>query len=373
MTTLRPRLLIVTALVVGLALLAPPAHAGERAGAAAPWAEAWSAAGPPLPSVLAADATGSIAAGFDGEVQALDAEGDAIWRAHAEGGGLDRQPAMTEELVVVPTERRITALDRATGEVRWERRLEGSRVSIGVQPGGGLVVLASTNAGALRLLDAASGSTSLRTRVPGPSPSTAPYVWIERGVGVVAWSTRARCCRVGAIDLRAGTMLWTRWVSRRSSVPVVHAGAIVLATGGDRSGSGRAEAFDVSTGSRTWRTPTTGRYGPTFWGDAAGGDVVIADAGGAVHAFDVGSGEARWVSDPVAAADEAHPKVVGDRVFLTPRGIGLVEIDRGSGSVVQSGSFRSEVYVFSSARSEARFEILVGNGLESAIWAYEQR
>jgi outer membrane protein assembly factor BamB len=323
--------------------------------------------------VLAADASGSIAAGFDGDVRAVDAEGDSIWHAHAAGGALDRQPVLTGELAVVPTARRITALDRATGAVRWERRLEGSRVSIGTLRGGLVAVLASTNTGALRLLDAASGSTLLRARVPGPSPSTAPYVWIERGVGVVAWSTRGRCCRVGAVDLGAGRTLWTRWVPRRSSVPVVHAGAIVVATSGDRAASGRAEAFDVSTGSRAWQTPTTGTYGPTFWGDAAGDDVVIADASGAVHAFDVDSGEPRWVSAAVAASDEAHPKIAGERVFLTPRGIGLVEIDRRSGVVVRSGSFSSEVYVFSSARSEARFDLLVGNGLESAIWAYESR
>jgi outer membrane protein assembly factor BamB len=154
-------------------------------------------------------------------------------------------------------------------------------------------------------------------------------------------------------------------------VPVVHAGTIVVATTADPERPARARAFAVSTGAVEWQTEITGSYGPTLWGDAAGDDVVIADAEGSVHAFDASTGEVAWVTEQTVASDEAHPKIAGDRVFLTPREAGLVEIDRRSGAVVQSGSFVSEVYVFSSAGSDAVFQVLVGNGVESAVWAFE--
>jgi outer membrane protein assembly factor BamB len=336
-----------------------------------PWISAWSSIGPPFPSVLVADAQGAVAAGYEGALRTFDADGTLLWSARVGGGTLDRLPALEAESVVVATARRITSLDRMTGARRWMRQVSGSRVTIGELHEGRSVLLVSTERGRLQLLDATSGSTLLRARVPGRSPSTAPYIWIESGVGILAWSTPRRCCRIGAVDLRTGAVRWTRWISRHSSVPVVHAGAVVVATGAGSRRAAVARAFDAATGNVRWQTPISGQYGPTLWGDAAGDDVVIADAEGSLHAFDAPTGAVTWVSEEVVASDEAHPTIAGDRVFLTPEQAALVEIDRRSGDVVQSDSLVPGVTVFSSAGSDTLFQVMVGNGLESVVWAYE--
>jgi outer membrane protein assembly factor BamB len=152
---------------------------------------------------------------------------------------------------------------------------------------------------------------------------------------------------------------------------VVHRGLVIVATSPRGPRSARVAARDVATGAVRWSTPVVGRFGPSLFGDAAGTDVVIANRAGSVLSLDVGSGSVHWTSDPVEASDEAHPKIAGGRVFLTPLSAGAVEIDRGSGAVLQSGPFTPEVYVHASAGTADRFEVLVGNGFESAVWAFE--
>jgi len=58
-------------------------------------------------------------------------------------------------------------------------------------------------------------------------------------------------------------------------------------------------------------------------------------------------------------------------VFLTPSNTGAVEIDRSTGAVLGAGPLRPEVYVFDTAGVPGRFELLVGNGLSFAVWAFE--
>jgi outer membrane protein assembly factor BamB len=340
--------------------------AGERG-----WVGTWSTPGPALASVLAVDAAGTVAAGFDGSVRAIGPTGEPLWSAHVDGGDVGNQPVLVSEVVVVPSRDRISALDRSTGALRWERRVASARVAGGALPDGTNVVLAATRRGVLWLLDAASGSRRLTTRLPGPEPSTAPYAWLSGISGVVAWSTKGSCCHLAGMDLEKGEMRWRLTVTHRSTVPVVHQGLVVLATAAHGRSSARATAYDARTGAVRWRTNVDGKFRSGLFGDAAGDDVVIASAEGSVLALDVESGRLRWVSEPVEPSAEAHPKIAGDRVFLTPLNVGVVEIDRRTGVVVQSGPFTPEVYVHSSAGRPDRFELLVGNGLESAVWAFE--
>ena len=335
------------------------------------WVGTWSTPGPALASVLAVDAAGTIAAGFDGSVRAIGPMGEPLWSAHVDGGEVANLPVLVSDVVVVPSRDRISALDRSAGAPRWEQRVASGRVAGGALPDGTSVVLAATRRGSLWLLDAASGSRLLATAVPGPKPSSAPYAWLSGTSSVVAWSTKGSCCHLAGVDLEQGEMRWRVTVTHRSTVPVVHHGLVVLATAAHGSSSARVTAYDARTGAVRWRTNVDGTFGNGLFGDAAGDDVVIASAQGSVLALDIESGRLRWVSDPVEASAEAHPKIAGDRVFLTPLNVGVVEIDRRTGVVVQAGPFAREVYVHSSAGGADRFEVLVGNGLESAVWAFE--
>ena len=338
---------------------------------AEPWEGTWSTPGPALASVLAVDELGTVAAGNDGDVRALDPSGAPIWRSRVDGGDVGNEPALLADLAVVASADRITALERSSGAARWQHRARGGRVAVGALPDGTDVVLVSTARGELALLDAASGALRRTMRLPGSEPSSAPYVWLSGAHGVAAWSTHGTCCTLAAVDLEDGRMSWSRSVTHHSSVPVVHRGLVIVGTSPRGPRSARVAARDVATGAVKWTTPVVGRFGPSLFGDAAGTDVVIANRAGSVLSLDVGSGSLHWTSDPVEASDEAHPKIAGTRVFLTPLSAGAVEIDRSSGAVLQSGPFTPEVYVHASAGTADRFEVLVGNGFESAVWAFE--
>jgi outer membrane protein assembly factor BamB len=364
----RRRNLAAVALVVVAFGASSPVGSGR---ASVPWEGTWSTPGPALASVLALDREGSVAVGYDGDIRALDPSGAPTWRAHVDGGDVGNAPVLLPGLVVVATADRVTALERASGTVRWERRARRSRIAGGVLADGTATVLAATRQGELLLLDAGSGSTRWRVRVPGAEPSGAPYVWLSGAHAVVAWSTAGSCCEVGAVDLDDGGLTWRTSITNRSTVPVVHRGLVVVAMSARTPSSGRVVAYDAATGTIRWRTPVRGRFGTGLWGDAAGGDVVFVNDAGAVLLLDVARGRLRWTSEPVEPSDEAHPRIAGDRVFLTPLSVGAVEIDRGSGAVLQSGPFTPEVYVHFSAALPDRFEVLVGNGIESAVWAFE--
>jgi outer membrane protein assembly factor BamB len=358
-----------TAAAVAVATVVPSAASAGR-GIDSAWVGAWSAPGPPLASVLAADDLGTVAAGHGGDVRAFDPRGAELWSREVGGRDVGNQPALLPGLVVVASSDRISALDRATGASRWERPASRSRIAAGTSRAGREVVLAATRRGELFLLDATDGSTLVDAAIPGAAPSSAPYVWLNDAMGVVAWSTRRSCCRIGGLDLDRGVLTWQVAITSRSSVPVVHRGKVVVATGRRRVARARVTAYDVRTGDVTWRTRVHGSFETSLWGDAEGDDVVVADAEGSVLALDVGDGTVRWVSEPVEASEEAHPKIAGNRVFLTPLGAGLVEIDRASGRVVQSAPFRADVFVHSSDGARDRFAVLVGDGLRSAVWTF---
>jgi outer membrane protein assembly factor BamB len=335
------------------------------------WPGTWAARGPEQASILAADERGSVAAGYGGEIVALGPDGTEIWRSTAGGDEVGNDLALLPDLVVVPSNDRVTAFDRATGAPMWERPAEASRVGAGEMPDGTTGIVIASPGGAVVLADAASGDEVLRATIPSPRPDGAPFVWLSGESLVVAWSARGSCCYLGAFDSHTGALRWRRKVTHDSAVPIVHRGLVVVAENERRTGDGVITAYDVDRGARRWSTPVDAEFAPSLWSDAAGPDVVIAAMAGSLIDIEVGSGRVRWVSDPVEPSDEAHPKIAGARVFLTPANTGAVEIDRATGAVLGAGPLRPDVYVFDTAGIPGRFELLVGDGLSFAVWAFE--
>ena len=111
-----------------------------------PWEGTWSTPGPALASVLAVDELGTVAAGNDGDVRALDPSGAPIWRSRVDGGDVGNEPALLADLAVVASADRITALERSSGAARWQHRARGGRVAVGALPDGTDVVLVSDRA-----------------------------------------------------------------------------------------------------------------------------------------------------------------------------------------------------------------------------------
>lgn len=335
------------------------------------WPGTWSAPGPEQGSILAADEQGTVAAGYDGEIVALGPDGTQLWRSSAGGDEVGNDLALLPDIVVVPSDHLVTAFDRATGARRWETPAEASRVASGGMPDGTTAIAIATPGGALVLVDAASGDEVVRATLPSPRPDGAPFVWLSDESVVVAWSGRGSCCYLASLDSRSGALRWRRKVTHDSVVPIVHRGLVVVAENERGTGQGAVTAYDADRGTRRWSTPVDAEFGPRLWSDAAGSDVVIADTAGSLIDVEVRSGRIRWISDPVEPSDEAHPKIAGARVFLTPLNTGAVEIDRATGAVLGAGPLRPEVYVFDTVGVPGRFELLVGDGLSFAVWAFE--
>lgn len=368
----RAGVVVVLSAIVVLALSPMDARSsGAAPGDPEIWPGTWSAPGPEQGSILAADERGSVAAGYGGEIVALGPDGTELWRSSAGGDEVGNDLALLPDLVVVPSADRVTALDRATGTRRWERPAEESRVGSGGMPDGATAIAIATPGGDLVVVDAGSGDEVLRATLPSPRPDGAPFVWLSDESVVVAWSGRGSCCHLASFDSRSGALRWRRKVTHDSAVPTVHRGLVVVAENERGTGEGAVAAYDANRGTRRWSTPVDAEFGPRLWSDAAGPDVVIADNAGSLIDLHVTSGRVRWISDPVEPSDEAHPKIAGARVFLTPSNTGAVEIDRSTGAVLGAGPLRPEVYVFDTAGAAGRFELLVGNGLSFAVWAFE--
>ncbi len=133
------------------------------------WPGAWSADGPDRGSILAADVRGSVAAGYGGDIVALGPDGTELWRSSAGGNEVGNDLALLPDLVVVPSNDRVTAFDRPTGARRWERAAEESRVGSGALSDGTAAIAIADAGGTAR-----PRGSSVRRRDRAHDPPFAP-------------------------------------------------------------------------------------------------------------------------------------------------------------------------------------------------------
>jgi outer membrane protein assembly factor BamB len=212
--------------------------------------------------------------GGDGGLHALEARtGKPLWRAEA-GAKVRSAPAVGESLAVFGTTAgHVLAVDRRTGERRWDFATDGA---------------------GFKFADYGYDPTSVMA-----SPS------ISEGVVTVG----ARDGQFYGLDLATGRKLWqtTHDGSSWIAPTVVENGRIFV-------GSGSAaffQAADLKTGAQLWRFKTVGSvFGAPC---LAGGAVLVEDNGGYLYALDRADGRELWRF------------VLGDRSFSTPAaGGGLV-------------------------------------------------
>ena len=133
------------------------------------WPGTWSTDGPDRGSILAADVQGSVAAGYGGDIVALGPDGTELWRSSAGGKEVGNDLALLADLVVVPSNDRVSAFDRSTGARRWERAAEESRIGSGALSDGTAAI-----AIARRGRDGSSSSTLRPARRSCARPSLRP-------------------------------------------------------------------------------------------------------------------------------------------------------------------------------------------------------
>ena len=187
-----------------------------------------------------------------GRVSAVDAaSGRVRWTCQLANSAATVSVSDGVVVVAQPSQLGITALDEATGEMRWSV-LSGSRVPPAIAGG---TVYVTTEYQEVEALDASTGATKWAANVNAAQP-----VAIS-GDLVVATTADAR---IVAIDRRSGRVLWRRIVDAGAAPPSSADGIIFIAAG--YGSNARTTAFDGS-GAMLWRGP----------GGSGGATAIIAD------------------------------------------------------------------------------------------------
>jgi outer membrane protein assembly factor BamB len=268
------------------------------------------------------------------QVQATSTGGAVLWRADltppaddpsdGSGGGIATDGAT---VYVTTGFGRVTALDAATGVVRWVQALEAAGTSAptvangvvhvvsrdsrawAIEAGNGRVRWVFSGIPAIAGFAGGAGAAIAPGSVIFPFPSGEVVSVFSEG-GLERWSTIVAGARLGAAAGRATTDI--------GGDPVVLGGVVYVG-----NVSGRIVALDVATGERLW-TATEGATGG-IW--PVGGSLFAVNDVNALVRFDASTGEAIWRVDLPAATEGnflmrptrfAHygPIVAGGRVIV---------------------------------------------------------
>ncbi len=300
------------------------------------------------------------------QVQATAVTGEVLWRADltppaddpadGSGGGIATDGAT---VYVTTGFGRVTALDAATGTVRWVQALEAAGTSAPTVANGVVhVVSRDSRAWAIeadngRVRWVFSGIPAVAGFAGGAGAAVAPgqvifpfpsgeVVSVFAEGGVERWSTIVAGARLGNAAARATTDI--------GGDPVVDGGRVYVG-----NVSGRIVALDLATGERLW-TATEGATGGVW--PVAGSLFAVNDLNELVR-VDAGTGETVWrVALPVAIDGNyiraerrfAHygPIIAGGRVIVGSSDGGLRFFDPVSGEslgeiAVQGGAASAPV------------------------------
>ncbi len=266
------------------------------------------AAGPLIVGAFVYVATQAVP---DGRVLALRLKtGRPVWSVRT--GGVSAPLALTDSSVIAATDRGpVVALDRASGEKRWERNLgRGTRAGPVVVPSG---IAVATIGDTLYLLDVGTGAIRARLATPGTIVGTPA----TDGHRLFAGTTAGHLLTITLPDL---TVLWDR--------PVRDAVYGATAVAGDT-------LYAVTERGTLWRVPLTAperarsvalgipaTAGPT---PVANG-VLVAGVTGDVVLVDAATDSVRWHTRHRAPIEVA-PIVNGRELYLVT-GNGIVEAYR---------------------------------------------
>ncbi|MFB9251837.1 PQQ-binding-like beta-propeller repeat protein [Sphaerisporangium melleum] len=220
----------------------------------------------------------------------------------------------------------VSALDAATGAVRWRFQTGGSLLFGHVVAAG--TVFAANTSGRLVALDAATGRLRWSRRIDVQSDLVVAagrlYVWTRKP----PWSMRAE---IVALNGASGRRLWA--FRPRGDVlnpdPVPAGDAVHL--GGDH---GMVYALDSATGARKWRFQAGGERDHTYL-VRAGGVVYAASTDGEVYALDAASGKVRWRSG-IDGFVGFRPVLAHGTLYLGDKAGTTYALDAGSGTPLWS-------------------------------------
>ncbi|HEY0700572.1 MAG TPA: PQQ-binding-like beta-propeller repeat protein, partial [Micromonospora sp.] len=133
---------------------------------------------------------------------------------------VDQPLAQVGQVIVVPDERELRAVDRSTGRERWRRPFP---TSYQYAVAGGLIVASANDGGPLEVLDPATGATRWRAEDTQDVVVHQQAVYDRECVG----TGRSAKCVIVARDVRDGRQLWKLPADRFARVTDVAIGARV--------------------------------------------------------------------------------------------------------------------------------------------------
>jgi outer membrane protein assembly factor BamB len=270
-------------------------------------------------------------------------------------------PVVVDGTVFVADESGIvTALDEATGHVRWSQPV-GAAINAGVSVADGLLVVGD-DAGIIHAFDIGSGGKERWSYATGPEPVHSAAIIVDGIVydggldgrlfaldlqtGSVRWgpvqtpgsisrsiaftdglvfagsggTSESDPAILAAYDARSGMMRWSAKLTRGNTSTISVLDGRVFVTGGLDSGSApdhRLFAFDVSSGSPIWDQAYTASSHTTLLICAAADGLVFACGDdGLLYTIEAASGMLVWTT-PIHSSLSPNGGYVGGVLYAT--------------------------------------------------------
>ncbi len=251
----------------------------------------------------------------NGEVIALDADGNERWRTRV-SSEVVAPPSVSDDLVVVFTaDNRVQALAAHDGAAKWMFQRSLPSLIVRNHQGGAVTrgaLFFGTAGGRLLAVDLESGNVAWDVAVAVPKGATE----LERIADVTSRPLieENQVCsaafqgRIACFDILRGTSTWTRDIPSYSGIA---ADEQYLYVSDDK---GTVHALDKKNGASVWKNDTlAGRWpsGPQFLGS----NIAVIDVDGYLHVFDNEDGHylGRMATDGSAAT--AQPYLDADQMI----------------------------------------------------------
>lgn len=326
------------------------------------WVEVWRWEAPDLGYVGAPAADDShIAVVHERRVTLLDHDGGTIWDVEV-GDIRQARPLLLDDIVLVPGDPDVAALDRTDGRVLWRRTVGELYSSPPVVVGGVMVV--STWDDTVVALDLITGEP--RWSVPtGPYPFGPPAV--AGDIVVQSWQGGW-----AAFSVADGRTVWRHDLPHGDTSPVVAGRApddgfhvAVL------DGEGTIRLADAATGRELWavagQAAGSPQIAPVLGDDGA---IVFADQLAGLVTVDAGTGAIRWRVPGPGAAVVGDPAFLGDDAVVMPVDEGFAYLARG-GEVEER--FTPDGIITGVAAAGDGFVLTTRQGDPSFVAAYAPR
>ena len=244
-------------------------------------------------------------------------DGETIYLASEGGGG------------------QLTALDQATGEIRWTTTTGSmQRATPALSPDGATLYATTGGTATLVALDTADGSTRWSYDLGTDIPTFAAPTVVDGTVLVAAGSGETGS--VHAVDAATGEGAWTTEIGAGIFFgPAVSEGVAVAAA----TDPGIVVALDVETGEQRWERDGIASLGPAA---IQGGTAYLGTSSpdfttGSVLALDLGTGDTLWEATGHGDTQGSGPVLYDDLVIAGSHTAGTVSAyDAATGELVWS-------------------------------------